>query len=70
MCGSRCAVHILAICLSICARRGVISMFSAVTSTDVLTQASVFFGYVAPLVVLSLGIGVAGRVISFFRRLF
>lgn len=45
-------------------------MFSAITADAVLAQASTFFGYVAPLVVLALGIGVAGRVISFFRRLF
>lgn len=45
-------------------------MFSGVTADLVLAQASVFFGYIAPLVVLSVGIAVAGRVVGFFRRLF
>lgn len=45
-------------------------MFSGVTADLILAQASVFFGYIAPLVVLALGISVAGRVVSFFRRLF
>jgi hypothetical protein len=35
-----------------------------------MTQGSTFFGYVAPIVILAMGIGVAGRVVRFFRQLF
>lgn len=44
--------------------------FGALTPEMIMTQASTFFGYVAPLLAVAVGIGVAGRVANFFRSLF